>query len=403
MVRHYLSVTFSEAFSLTDELRHQWLRIPLYSPSLIPLSEKYASLSYVLSGVRSFVRWCPSGLPSSRGLLVTAWNDLVFIWIISDDSRRVLCCLSPTGGDGGTHPITSLSVSELESVGTSRAQLGLAVDLVGGSRSEWTVILDLRSPCVHAVSEHVSSPPVALTFAKPLGHKDFTSSVPEGVALSATSDGAFDYLLRRTSRSVQIMRRIHTPSISSLIASMIDVTSRTSRPLLDLAAGLAELYVPRPGKLEELSESELLRSVIKRLLGEDANLLDVSRLTPESATQLAVGLHHMHSRIDPIAASNPRARASERKLLLAVSGKAPPMDKPCTMCGEGHCGASEDVRLWICHRNDRKAPLCQLTMVPLTPEDETVTCCFCQSVYKFQDKRTETCRICRIGVVDSLV
>ena len=408
-VTKHISIELVEHASLMELLRTQWLSVPLFGGdgSRKPITEEFPSLSMCLEGFveHSFVRWCPTRLSSDCGVLVTAWGCVVFVWAISGPKCTVIGCMDLPASRSSRNPIGSVQVSQLASVGDGMCQMGVTVALVDGLQYDWTVTVS-SGIYIQTATATTSAPAPMMTLAKPLGHKQYASnSIAGGVSLAACSsaNNAFDFILRRTSRSVQIFRTVapELQSVSSAISLLLIQAIRTRRPLMDIAAAITDMYKARPGKIAPLETNTALTCMIERLTHEPCTGFAL----PDGALgiRLAMGLHHLHSRIDPIAASAGRTRRSERKALIELMGLPTGREVKCVVCSAS-CTTDEEVGKATCVGNpDHVMLLCQLTMDPIFTEP-ALECCFCRSVIKMTDgmKPVAACPVCRIGVTNSI-
>lgn len=394
------SADFVEVASLVEILREYWLTLPLfqYGHSLhAPVTETYQSLSLCLDGFvqKSMVKWSPVRLSDGSGVLFTSWGAIAIVWKIFERKQIPLLALQFPSADFTENPVQSISINSLEC-----DSLIIEATLFDETVSQWTVTF------VDSAVQRVSSELIAERVPeagphKVLNYKDFTSeTIPGGMSLGACSspNGAFDFVLRRTSRSVQLFSRLSEPfTVSAILQRIIDC-SGSNKPLLDLAAALTSVYRARPGKLSPISVDDPLESTLTRFLHGETQVSS-SHLTRDIRLKLAFALHALHSRIDTIAASAPRTRQSERKILMHLIGMRGNRPVSCTSCGASECSIDDDLRKAACMASPNHSfLLCQKTMEPLNME-LAIECSFCSCVSNLfaEQKPVAICSICRIG------
>ena len=354
----------------------------------------------------SFVRWCQTPLNSSA-ILVTAWGRVAVVWVIQGDSQTPVGCIEIPEADFVQNPLMSVSVGELLPSSGDEKECEVSFALFDGTACVWSLTFShvdnslVRAVCKAGPFKILST----ISLSKPIGHKTFTSeSIQGGTCLSgcSTPNDAYDLIVRRTARSIQIFQFMALPQeVTTILERIIDAAASSTRPLTDLALALGQVYVPKPGKISQLDTNDLLRSVINRFTHGES-MMDLSRITDEkTGAQLAFGLHSLHTRIDPIAASSKRARCSEKQTLLQYQGIPVNPAIECPLCNEPDCQIDSEFHKAVCRKSpDHSFLICQASMEPLRLETPAVECNFCRSVMKLEPGQTSinTCRICRIGI-----
>ena len=338
---YYISIQFEEIFSLIDILRSAWFTIPLFTPDRGLLTDMYPSLSMCLEGYcqRSFVKWTESGL------LVTGWGSILFLWKFKADSVIPVCAFSIPESGFHKNPIRSLNVLE------SAIELSIGTTSVDRTVVTWTMRIDKDDSAVLEVAMNISRDVV---------NWEGLNVVPI-LATNSSINGIYSFIVQKNLKSVQIFKRLKNPSLIDAIALLLhSAKNYPNRPLIDIISGLVELYVPRPGKLVPIDNPDhVLESMISRIVhDEPTGPIEINN--PKLKTQLAFGLHHFHSRIDPIAASSGRVRQQEKSFLLNLLGEV------------------------------------------LVDTMGNYECCFCQSVVGGGDS-VAVCRICRIGITSLMI
>lgn len=377
------SLEFREVFSLMELLREQWYLIPMYlrDGDKCLVTDKYPSLSMCLEGhvAPSFVAWwkqCP------EGILVTAWGCLVFVWHLS----RCIGVLEVHSCDFLRQPMRSLQL------GTNPKSGGPLVSCtsIHGFVTEWSFGLLKNS----GGNFSLVSPSCTATRA-PVEIVAISTEVC--LSTCPSENGCFQYAAFRTLKSVQIARR-STLSLEDAIAHLLR-SAQSHHPLMDVQALIGSLYKCRSGgHLEKLDERNPLESVIKRFTPVETSW-DIHSLDHRSQLALAFGLHHLHSRIDPLAASNPSARRLEKQHLLTLLGSPVRSQFFCPICLEPAGILDWAFRKIGCKDQTHTFPVYIESMKAVT--DSAVACSFCQLVFPTSPIRV--CTFCRIGVVADLV
>jgi hypothetical protein len=208
--------------------------------------------------------------------------------------------------------------------------------------------------------------------------------------------------LRRTSRSAQILRALSFPwSVEMILQKLVQAANSPTRPLIDLTAALVELYTPRSGKMNPFDSEKPLESIFSRWTHSEANQVPM-QLDESIKVKLAFGLHHLHSRIDPIAASSQRIRKAERMALLDLQRIPMNPEESCPKCQDGNLVIDSDQRRGTCSQDDRHSFLiCQMTMEPVSGLGSE--CCFCQAIMKYVGGQSSVCcPVCRIGITNAI-
>ena len=117
------------------------------------------------------------------------------------------------------------------------------------------------------------------------------------------------------------------------------------------------------------------------------------------SSKLALGLHHVHSQLDYLAASSTRARISERRIIIEqIIGRHIPHTVSCIGCSD--LSARVDMvshKFYSTCSNNHRYALCQVEYIPINSVI-AVECCWCSSVYCTPDPDISLCRFCRIGI-----
>ena len=415
--QRYPFIEFSETSNLCEILREEWLRLVLFSTIKQPITRKYPSLSGCIEppqprGIASF---SPNSIGTGSSLLAIGWGELIFIWRMSSGKNPVvLGAISPTGSHTVENPIASFtwSAQPPKSLDASCDLLGLSVVLSDGGSQ--TLEIRIKKLNQEIEIEDIHASPISRrqgshSFSKNVGHKDtLNSTLGVGLCLATcpSPNAALDFALKRTSGSVHITRSLALTSVADAIRMMISVVSQyENKPVTDLAVALGNLYsLDLESKSAEtrilpLDQNDLLGSVAVRLTQE---CLDYSQVSESVGKRLAFGLHHLHSRIDPIAAANSRARISERKMILSrITGNSlERLVDPCIRCNS-ELKVMDDCQYALCE-NQHRFELCQESMQPL--RREAVRCNFCWlAVNNGSMPSVHVCQICRIGITSSVV
>jgi hypothetical protein len=414
----YPFVELFESSNLCDILREQWLRLMLYSPRKLPMTEMYPSFSSCNEppqqrGIASFY---PKSVVRGSSLLATGWGELIFIWHLSSGKNPyVLGAVSPTCSHSVHNPIVSIGWSSmaLDSIGDSSDVVGFSVILSDGKSQAFEISikeLNQNIEIEHIHASPISADPVSYTFSRKMEQKDtlqWRSGAGLCLAACSSPNAALDFALKRTSGSVHITRFLSVTTIADAVRMIISVVSLDDdKPVMDLAIALGNLYSLQPEsklvdkRLLPLDQDDLLGSVIFRLTHMD---IDYSQVPETVRKRLAFGLHHLHSRVDPMAAANSRARFSERKMILSCISGGPRLESsiaPCAQC-DSMTKVMDDHQFVVCE-NHHRFEICQDSREAL--RREAIRCNFCWlAVNESSELAVRVCQICRLGVTSSIV
>jgi len=224
-----------------------------------------------------------------------------------------------------------------------------------------------------------------------------------GVGLSSVSsiNDVELFVTRRTAKLIQIVQLPKYPPQSSmvdLVRLLLNKTCTSKNHLMDIVKAMVGIFHNRDIRLTTLDDANIFSSILSRILGYECHDFD-SILDPDLALKLAFGLHHIHSQIDYLAASSPKARISERRVIIEkITGRHIPHAVSCVACTD--LGAEVEfisTRWYSRCSNAHRQILCQTTFLPLLIG---VECCWCNSVYNIDnsEKFISLCRFCRIGL-----
>ena len=344
---YYISIEFEESFSLIEILRRRWFTIPSFTPERGMITDTFPSLSMCLEGYcqKSFIKWIPSR--TNPGLLVIAWGSVIFLWTVGSADAVPICAFRVPECDLiDDNPIQSLTMSELASVADKLAIFSVTTTSTRPVKCCWDITIDLNTFSVYSAHNNVSTIPPSLDFTAPIS------------ATNSSINGIYSFIAKKTLKSVQITKNLISTNIPQLVSLLLHLGQTTTRPLIDITSAITELYIPKSDKLVPIEfESFILESILARII-HDEPMNPVKVDDPKLRLQLSFGLHHLHSRIDPIAASSVRSRQREKSAILNLL---------------------EEV-------------------VDLTGN---VECCFCQSVME-SENTVAICRICRIGITSGI-
>ena len=280
------SLEFREIASLMEFLRDQWFLIQLHTSTGVscPITAEWPSISFCLEGhvQLCFVVW------TLGNTLVTGWGCVLFLW---DNEFKCIGALKIPKCDFSNIPLKSVSiVNEFDDGGfTIKCQSVRGVETL----CKLSRINDIWN--IEILVDSVDDPVIPTQ--------------------------AFEYTLRSSGR--QIVQLVQTPVTDSLDSALSRFMQNPSWEYIRL---IAQLYKPK--KLSPFDVNNIFNSIIARF---SLTFPSVN----EDNYQLAFGLHTLHSRIDPIASSNPNARQHERSILLEKIGKECLSDGThmCTFCG----------------------------------------------------------------------
>lgn len=411
--RHlFPKLQFFERDSLNELLRSNWLSIPLFAPERTVITAKYPSISMCFEPLcpRGSVAWLPAPFVSSVGMLAIGCGDVAFLVMVSPESVQVLACFSPKEAEMQANPISSLSLSNRAD---DRQMVLLAMTLFNGT----VCTFDISFECsvegvpagVRSCSLQSSEAFLTPSLAKSIGYKGLnSSSAGEGVCLGACSspNGAYDYVAKRTSRCIELMRRVAVSSIEGALIRLLESAKDLSKPLLDLVYAITQLYRREhhldTSKLAAIDPKDPLHGIVERLVRQSASehiTKTISQLPMDIRSQISFGLHHLHSTIDPVAGTHRRARIAERKALLAaVRGGENILNVRCPLCDEA-ARIDEDGTRGKCVYGHGFA-VCALSGQPAQPQ--AVSCNFCSSINISQTRAKDVCQVCRIGLASRL-
>jgi hypothetical protein len=352
---------------------------------------------------RSSLAWLDTVI-FNQGLLATGWNNIVFIWSVSGNGpARVLSALLLT-----EKTVSNARFYKVQDLDCDRVEVFLKVQTVLGGSEKWTLVLsrnfsDRETISVYSASREEEKERAITSLSKNLNHKSyFSDSIRGGVALAACSspNDAFDFVVKRTSRSVEILCRISQEMASLETAMEQLIKAAQTRPrthLMDIAKAITTLYTPRDEKVRDYTCMSPFNSVIQKFL--PGSSLDVSG---DLGVRLAFGLNHLHSRIDPFAG---KTDYSFKRNVLKLFGSHVDSDMKCIHCDAQPCEVSEDLTLAKCRLNGHRFLLCQGSLRPIDRQTGVVQCTFCESIVQAnfeKAKSIDICKLCRIGLTQSL-
>lgn len=402
-----LEVSLVERVCLISLLRDQWLQIPLFSKSgeRSQLTSVYPSASYLLDHPdRCSLAWLSQSV-WSQGILATAWNDIVFVWSVSANlAPRAICSLQSGSSDSISRIEFSSAIYSLGS--PDIVEIFLKVFYSFGEVHDWTLVLnecfDASTMYLHTAVGEAGKPHEAnRRLVKCLNHKNyFSDSVKGGAALAACSspNEAIDFIVKRTSRSVEILWKFSNETANTMQMALESLISaalhRPRTPLLDIAKAISTLHATtnnfplvKTQPIDATCSTSIFNAMLQRFLPGTA--MDLSDLN--LGIRIAFGLFHILN----------SKKISEKKFLLSLLRV--PLDNPkifCGHCESTQCVLADDLRSSQCS-NGHTSLICQVTMSPITASTPAVQCCFCRSIMlaaQISPEALNICKLCRIGL-----
>ena len=402
LIKEGLEHMLLERYCLISLLRQQFVDIPLFSAERgrKVLTSVYPSLSYFVENpTRCSVSWLNAAI-CNQGFLATAWNNFVLIWIFSEKGvPRVLGAVMPGSLVEDDDSITSAKFSQIESLGPGNetVQIYLEVSRVFACTQTWSLTVnkcsDFSATYIHN-AEKVSMREEAETTSlssKYLNHKSyFSDSVKIGapgtaVAACSSPNDALDFIVQKTSRSIQILYRVSDQftCMQAAIEKLIFAAEyRPRTPLMDIAKVISVLYVPRAAP--SFSPEKPFNSIIQQFL--PGSTLD---LPGTLGLRIAFGLCHLLQ----------DASSKKNIILDLLLGREKSRTLACPVCNDPS-ELANDMKSAVCVKGQQHTSLvCQATMQPVSTDSLLIQCTFCDSIMSLLDhKPVQICKLCRIGI-----
>ncbi len=394
---HGISCNFEEVYSLIDILRVSWLCVPFFGNTgeRSLLSDMCPSMSFYRARYtpRSFVKWS-NELLHGEAVLVSSWNALVFIWIISKLTCDAIGCFE--------------ACTEFDSIDDIRVHviegslIVVTVDTMTSPTKKWSFEtkhgpMDSRPTLRMAsctVEELPMSPPILRT------------PNPTTLSVANSQNAVYQISAVRTRKGVQILSQAADTSpetIADAFATLFEsVVMRPNMPLVDIVQRIAFLYKPINCDAKSTISGDILAVITSRFVSSADQIKCEMSMTQRDRLRIAYALHVLYCRLDPIVRVVPKsAMMSERRDLLSkISGIELTDDAACTVCGSlAHRELVGNKVYNVCHDRDHRVPLCMSSMEPLLVGNIS-ECCWCFSVYHVNDQDSVSiCQICRVGIV----